>query len=156
MQSTSVNTRIGTYLDIIAQAHRAQLLNFFPSPFIGCEAKAVGPQHHACMQNAAFTHHAVLSHRHTRLQHGIRSNAGATLYHAQGADKRCGMYHRQRIHHCRGVNAYTARPIAVAPPQLGEFGKVQIGLISDNARPTLQGRLLHQGPNDDAARFGSQ
>ena len=52
IQSTTVNRRTGTNFNIITNDHSANLGDFDPLPLIRCEAKAVGTNHGARMENA--------------------------------------------------------------------------------------------------------
>ena len=56
-QGTSVHTGVGAEFNIIAQAHRAQLLDLDPGALMGRKTKTIGTDHHARVQDATITHH---------------------------------------------------------------------------------------------------
>ena len=61
IQRAAVNAGIGANLDIIADAHPTQLLNFFPAPGMRRKAKAISSNDNAGVKNAAFTHQAAFA-----------------------------------------------------------------------------------------------
>ena len=89
-QRAAVDAGVGADLDVVADAHRAQLLDLFPArPACGREAEAVGADHHAGMQDAALADRRSPRPRVTRgLEHGAGADARAALDHAQR--RRCG------------------------------------------------------------------
>ena len=101
LQGAAVDAGVGTDLDVVADAHCTELLDLLPTLAILGEAEAVGPDHHAGMQDAALADHAIFADRHPRFQHGLGANAGAALDHTQRSDL-C-----QRIHMGVGIDHRT-------------------------------------------------
>ena len=63
LQSTAVNTGVGTNFHIIANRHRTQLLNFFPAVAIRCKAESIRTYDHSRMQKATLAYRAIFAHR---------------------------------------------------------------------------------------------
>ena len=104
VQRTTVDAGIGADLNIVANAHRAELLDFFPGTGVGGETKSVGTNDHAGVQETAVTDAAVFAHGHARLEHGMRANAGTALDHAQGANAGQRMNKSRRVDHRAGMH----------------------------------------------------
>ena len=119
-QRAAVDAGVGADLDVVADAHRAELLDLDPGALVRREAEAVGADHHAGMQQAARADDAVLAHGHARLEHGAGADARAALDHAQRADARRGIDHCLRIDHGAGMDARALRPGVGALPELGQ------------------------------------
>ena len=118
------------------------------------EAKAVGTDHNARMQDAACTHLAVLAHGDARLEPGTGSDTRPTLDHTQRADDGTGIDLRVRMHHGTRVHA-RFRPAALRlAPQLGGTREVGIRVGRHDAGAALTGLLSQRGCHNDAGRLG--
>src|ERR1035437_8791952 len=129
LERAPVDAGIGANLDIIANAHRTQLFNLFPSPRARRKTETVSPDDDARMHDAAFAQRAVLAHRHPRLKFGPGPNACATFDHAKGTDAGQWMNEGVAVNHCAWVNGCTDRIGKTFFPKLRDAGKVQIGLF---------------------------
>src|SRR5690606_31879047 len=99
-EGSAVDAGVGTDLDVVSDVNRAELLDLDPRTFVWRKTKAVGPDHHAGMQQATCTDAAVLAHRHARFQHRFRADAGTAFDHTQGPDARGRIDHGIRIDNC--------------------------------------------------------
>ena len=61
IQSATVYASVGANLDIVADANRPKLFNFFPSTIKQGEAKAISTDHHARMHDTALPNHTILA-----------------------------------------------------------------------------------------------
>jgi hypothetical protein len=82
LQGATVYACIGANLDVIADAHGAELLDFFPLARIRGKTKAIRPNHHARMNQATLPQSAPLAHCHARLEFGVGTNDRAGFNHA--------------------------------------------------------------------------
>ena len=156
LQRAAVDAGVGADLDVVADAHRAQLLDLFPGArAVGREAEAVGADHHARMHDAALADHAVLAHAHARLQHRAGADARAALDHAQR--RRCGQSGSTTASGSITALGWIAGPAAGARCFFHSWvsaGEVQVGLVGDDAVAARQRRLAHGRRHDDAAGPG--
>jgi hypothetical protein len=77
LQRTAVDASVGADLDVVADVHRPELLDLDPRAVVRCQTEAVGADHHAGMEQAALADMAILADGHTRLEHGVGTDAGA-------------------------------------------------------------------------------
>ncbi|MDT4869405.1 hypothetical protein FQZ97_1044310 [compost metagenome] len=68
IQRTTVDAGVGADLDIVSDAHRAQLLDLDPLAFVRRKTESIGTDHHTRVQHAAFTHAATFAQGDTRVQ----------------------------------------------------------------------------------------
>ena len=79
-QRAAVDAGVGADLDVVADAHRAELLDLLPAALVGREAEAVGTDDRAAMQDAARADAAALADHHLRRQPRVLAD------HRVGAD----------------------------------------------------------------------
>ena len=78
-EGTAVNAGVGTDLDIVANAHCAQLLDLDPLPLMGGEAKTIGTDHNTRMHDATRTDGAVFTYRHAGFEHRCGPDHGTAF-----------------------------------------------------------------------------
>ena len=159
MQGAAVDAGVGANFHVVANAHRAELLNLLPALAVRCKAKTVCANDYAAVHKATRPHHAIFTHSHACAQLGARANLGAALDDAQGADAGGGVNGGLRVDHGRRVNGWRvllgARSTQSGAPELGQAGKVQIRLVGNDAGAPTQGGFLEQRPYDNAGRLGA-
>ena len=173
VERAAVDAGVGADLHIVADAHRAELLDLFPPAWRRREAKAVGADHHATVQDAAITDPTAGAHRDTRRQprvgadacrrtddamrtdHGAGTDLGSGIDHGQRTDRRvsghCGRY----VHHRTGMNACRCREPRLRGPPLRELGIGQIRVGRDDRGTACERGILHLSSHDDAAGAGA-
>ena len=153
-QRPAVDAGVGANFNIVANAHGPQLLDLFPAPKMCRKAKAIGPNHHARMQNAARANHAILTDRDAGLEPGLRPNDRPPLDHAQRTNDGRGVDFGLGVNHRTGMHTGRHGGLGLAPPPLGKAGKVMVGVIGHNAGATLAGQGLQGGGYDHRGRAG--
>ena len=154
LQRAAVNAGVGSDLDIVADAHRAQLLDLDPGAAFRRKAEAVGANHGTGMHGAALAHMAVLAHRHVRHQHRAGAHVRAALDHAQRADRRRRVHHGRGVHHRAGMHTRRTRRAMQPLPQLRGAGKVQVRVVRHDAGTAGAGHFQHRRRHNDAGRPG--
>mmetsp|Transcript_13957 Transcript_13957/g.38065 ORF Transcript_13957/g.38065 Transcript_13957/m.38065 type:complete len:520 (-) Transcript_13957:4331-5890(-) len=169
-QRPTVDAGVGTNLDIVADADRAELLDLDVAVLAGREAEAVRADDHAAVHDAAHADAAALAEHHTGRQPGAGPHPRAALDDAMGADactvtddgtglddreradldalpqRRLGRHDRARMHARVG-----GRARAGGPP-LGQAREVEVGVGRDDGCAACGCHLGQRGRNDDAAR----
>ena len=113
-QRAAVDAGVGADLDVVADAHRAQLLDLLPAALGGREAEAVGADDRAAVQDAARADAAALADHHLRRQprvladHGMRADVAVRPDHHAAADDRAGARHAP-AHRCWPAHAPAPR-----------------------------------------------
>src|SRR5688572_17830018 len=83
----AVDGGVGADLDVVADAHRADLRDLDPAALVTGVAEAVGADHRARLQDAARADRAPRVHHHARVEAGIVADRRALAHHAAGADR---------------------------------------------------------------------
>ena len=86
LQCTTVNARVGTDFDIVANRDRTKLFNFFPSTLMQGKTKTIGANDHTSVNNAALTNLAIFTQGDSGFELRMRAHFGALLYNTQRAD----------------------------------------------------------------------
>ena len=164
LQRAAVDAAVGADLDVVADVHRAQLLDLFPAPFDRREAEAVGTDDRTAVQDAARADAAALADHDLRRQPGVLADHGmgadmalrpdhraaaddrAFAHMRQRADaglvvnQRTGFDHRARVHARRRWLARAQRP------PLRQPGVVQVGVGADDRAGPRGHRVALAGP----------
>ena len=83
---TTINSRIGTNLNIIANHHAPYLWNLDPAFLAGSKPKAFRPQHGAGIDDAALTDHRAVHHRYICHQARTSTNGDFAAEHTPRGD----------------------------------------------------------------------
>src|SRR6185369_12927616 len=119
LQRAAVDAGIGADLDVVTDAHRAELLDLFPAAAaVRREAEAVGADHGPGMNDAALADQAAFAHADTRLQHRGGADPRAALDHAQRPDARAGIDHRVGVDDGTGMDRRPGGCTELLFPQL--------------------------------------
>ena len=106
-----------------------------------CKTKAIGAQHDPWVKDAMLPHHAIMAHVNAGMQSGVCANAGASLDHTQRSNVGCWINKGGRINHRSRVDARPLRQRVMGAPQLGQSGKVMVGVgCNDTSATALGGR----------------
>jgi hypothetical protein len=154
VERAAIDAGVGADLDVVADAHRAQLLDLHPRALVRRQAEAVGADHHAGMQQAALADHAVLADRHARLEDRAGADACAPLHHAQGADARGGIHTGFGMDDRGGMDAIGLGTRMVRLPELRQASEIEIRVGGDDECTARRRRLAHGGRNDHAGGLG--
>jgi len=96
-----------------------------------------------------------LTHGHAGLELGVSAYAGTTFYDAQGANAGQRMNNGLWVNHRAGMHLRPGCIRKTFLPELGDAGKIQIGLVRHNAGAAQQGHGQHLGADDYTSRLGS-
>ena len=143
-QRSAIDATVGPDLDVVADAHRTQLLNLDPLPLMRRETESIGADGDPRVQNASVPQHAVLTDRDMRLQPAVGADFGPAFDHTKGADPSRGIDLCCGMHVSRGMAQWVAlRPLHL-PPKLGQARKIQVGIVHFDAR--LERRIEARQP----------
>ena len=109
MQRATVDASVGTNFDVMANTHRAELLDLFPNTVVGRKTEAIRTNHHAGVEQAAVANMTAFRHRNPRPQLSVSTNGGTALNDTQGSHDRAGMNPSLRINHCARVDPVADR-----------------------------------------------
>src|SRR6185503_4244979 len=91
LERAAVDAGVGADLDVVADAHRAELLDLLVAQAIrlahGCEAKAVGTDYRPAVHDAPGADAAAVHQRHARREPRARTHARAGADEAERADR---------------------------------------------------------------------
>src|SRR3954468_3170618 len=104
-QVATVDGRIGTDFDIVADEHRADLRNLDPAILVAGVAEAVGANDRTGVHDAARADRAAGVHHDTRIEAGIVADGSALAYHAARTDRDTCAEPRARPDDRGGVHA---------------------------------------------------
>ena len=177
-QRTAVDTGVGTYLHVIANAHCPELLYLFPACLvtlaIGGKTETIRADHHARMDDASDTDPTGLAQRDTGRQacglahRCIRTDVAVAADHRAGINHRTGTDVGHRRHRCAGVqpnagfdhgtgmNARHRLTSRARRPPLGQARKVEVWVGSDDGRSARQRSFAHAGRDNHTGRRRSR
>ena len=89
------------------------------------------------------------------MQTAVRANAGPGLDHTQGTNVGCCINKGGRINHRSRVDARPRRQGVMGAPQLGQSGKVMVGVRGDDASTTGLGGWRQFRRNHHAGCLGA-
>src|SRR5688572_31155255 len=87
LERAAVHGRVRADLDVVADAHAAELRHLDVSVDVGRMAEAVAADHRARLEQAAHADGDALAQRDARLKAAILAQTDARLDHAVGADR---------------------------------------------------------------------
>ncbi len=102
-QSTPVNAGVRANFNVIANAHRAELFDFFPDTRVRGETKTVCTNNHAWVQQTTLAERAAFAHCDSGLQLAASTDAHSSLNHTERANAGCRVDLGLGIDHCAGV-----------------------------------------------------
>src|SRR5260221_1654892 len=133
VERTAVDRGVGTDLDIVADAHRADLRDLDPAPVVVGDAEAVGVDHGPRMDDHRLAERAPRVDRDARIEAAIFADLDLLAHHAAGADRDaraqlCALRHDGGRMHTRRLRAHRIEELRYAR-------EVEIGIVGHDARP---------------------
>ena len=159
LQGAAVDAGIGANFDIIANLHRAELLDLHPPTTIWGKAKAVCTNHRAGVNDAALTNAATVGDRHTRRKQTACAYGRICTNDAVGADLRAianrrtgsnagkGAYrHAQanaggRVNHGARMDGWHGLQRMQPFPELRDQCEIMIRIVHHDTRAALHCRI---------------
>src|SRR5258706_12383692 len=133
VERTAVDRGVGTDLDIVADAHRADLRDLDPAPVVVGDAKAVGADHRPRMDDHPLAERAPRVDHDARIEAAIFADLDLVAYHAAGADRDARAQLCAFRHHGRGMHARRLRAHRIE--DLRHAREVEIGIVGHDTRP---------------------
>src|SRR6266850_1383999 len=128
----AVDGGIRADLDIVADAHRADLRDLDPAPLILGDAETVGADHRAGMDDHPLSYAALRVNHHPWVEASVVADARALAHHATGADGHARAELDVLRHHRRSMHPERLRHYRVE--ELRQPREVGIGVFGDDAR----------------------
>src|SRR3954463_2086654 len=150
VESAAVDGGVGADLDVVADAHRADLRDLHPAPTVVGDAEAVGADHHAGMHDDALAEGAASVDDDARIEAAVVADLDVVADDATGADGDPRTELRALRHD--GAWVHPGRLADGGIEKLRNAREIKVRIFRDDARP--RGFAFTVGADDHRAGPG--
>src|SRR5262245_58906384 len=154
VERTAVDRGVGADLDVVADAHRADLRDLHPAAFVARDAEAVGADDGPGVNHHAFAQGTSRINHHPRIQAAAVADHHVVADHAAGANRNVLAERCARRNHGGGMHAGRLQHHRIE--ELRYAGEIRVRIVRDDARQLREPLVLGAEDHRRRARLAQQ